>query len=68
MRDKTDEAYLTIAAVRERYSVSDATIDRWVRSKHFPAAIKVGGPHARRRWRLSDLVAWEKARIKEAAA
>ena len=56
-----EKTYLTSAAVRARYGVSDMTIWRWLRSTElgFPAPLRING---RRFWKLTQLEAWEASR------
>ncbi|QCO57389.1 helix-turn-helix domain-containing protein (plasmid) [Pseudorhodobacter turbinis] len=50
----TDDIYLTVEEVAERYRVSPATIWRWKRAGDFPRAVKVGPGCTR--WRLKDII------------
>lgn len=45
--------YLSDKELSERYSVSRATIWRWVKEGHFPAPIKIAANSTR--WKLSDI-------------
>ena len=57
------ECFLPAAQVKQRYSVTDMSIWRWLKddSLGFPQPIRIKG---RRFWRLADLRAWEDARTK----
>ena len=56
-----EDVYLPAASVRARYSVSFMSIHRWLRDPelNFPKPIYIG---RYRYWRLTDLIAWERAR------
>ncbi len=49
--------YLTLKDVIRRYSVSQATVYRWLANGEFPAGIKIG---ATRRWNIDDLLEFER--------
>jgi len=50
--------YLSDKQVADRYSVSRATIWRWVKAdKHFPSPVELSSGCTR--WRLADLQTWE---------
>jgi hypothetical protein len=53
--------------VLERYLICDRTLDRWTANSTlgFPRPILI---NKRRFWRVTDLVAWERARAKAGAA
>ncbi len=53
------EMFLTDRQIAERYSVSRATVWRWVKEKRLPAPARLGP--ATTRWRESDLKAFEQA-------
>lgn len=56
-RPNTDNFYLTVTQVAQRYEVSTDTIWRWARTGELPKGVKVG-PNATR-WRMSDLARHE---------
>ncbi|HKJ77740.1 MAG TPA: AlpA family phage regulatory protein [Gammaproteobacteria bacterium] len=56
------ERYLTDRQVATRYGVSRITPWRWARGGDFPAAVHLGPSTTR--WRLSDLLEWERSRQK----
>lgn len=59
MRAQATE-YLTAAEVMARFGVGRMWIERRTRDSAFPPPFKFGGRvSAVRRWRLSDLIAWE---------
>lgn len=58
------ETYLGIAKVEERYDVDRTTVWRWCRAGTFPRPLYLSGL---RRWRLSDLEAWERDRLETAS-
>ena len=65
MLDEHLITYLTSAQVRKRYGgVSDMALWRWLHdvSLGFPKPLRIQG---RRFWRLTDLVAWERAQTPE---
>ena len=52
--------FLTASQVLARYSAGRNWIERRTRDSGFPLPFKFGGRvSAVRRWRLSDLIAWE---------
>lgn len=51
--------YLTLKDVIRRYSVSQATVYRWLANGEFPSGIKIG---ATRRWNIEDLLEFEQGR------
>ena len=55
-----NRSYLTAPQVRERYSITDMTLWRWLNNRElgFPAPIKI---NRRRYFRESDLIDWERA-------
>lgn len=53
------EKFLTQQDVAERYKVTRISIWRWCKEGRLPQPVIVGGV---KRWRLSDLEAWEKQR------
>lgn len=58
---RVDDRYLSGPRVDERYDISPMTRSRWQRDPNldFPKPIVTNG---RKRWRLSDLENWERAR------
>jgi excisionase family DNA binding protein len=52
-----NEVYLTVDQLSQRYSVSRATIYRWVKEKKMPKPTKIVGSS---RWRLSTLTRCER--------
>jgi len=60
-----DERFLKIGEVVARYGVTRDAVLKWVRQGSFPNGVHFGRAH---RWPLSQLKAWEAARISEAAA
>jgi len=65
MLDEHLITYLTAAQVRQRYGgVSDMALWRWLRDEKlgFPRPLRI---QSRRFWRLTDLVAWERAQNPE---
>lgn len=61
-----DRRYLTIGQLCERYSCSRMWIERRLKAGvlPFPKPLKFGGATSARRWRLSEVEAWEVARAK----
>lgn len=61
MKPKPEVVFVTARAVRERLSVSDMTIWRWLKDErlNFPHPVYI---NKRRYWRASDLQAWEAER------
>lgn len=61
------ERWLSTASLSARLEVSGRTIDRWAkdRTRGFPAPVKF---NRHRRWRESDIVAWERACATQSAA
>ena len=57
------EKFLPAKAVWERYGIVPITLSRWLKDPdvEFPQPICIRGN--RRFWRLSDLEAWELARV-----
>ena len=49
--------YLTDKELSERYSVSRATIWRWVKESRLPSPVKIAANSTR--WRLSEIEEWE---------
>jgi predicted DNA-binding transcriptional regulator AlpA len=45
-------AFLTLADMRARYGISDATVDRWVAKGRLPQPVRFGRT---RRWRVADI-------------
>jgi len=62
----TQGTFLPAPKVRERYSVSDMSLWRWLNDPDlaFPKPIYIRG---RRFWRISDLEAWEISRAEAPA-
>lgn len=59
--DFGSEQFLTARDLADRYSVALSTVWRWPKENpEFPKPIRLGAGCTR--WRLSDLVAFEKAR------
>ncbi len=56
----SNNIFLSVDQVAERFSVSRDSIYRWKRSGDFPKAVKLGPGTTR--WRLSDLEDWEQTR------
>ena len=50
-------SYLSDKSIATRYSVSRATIWRWVREEKLPKPVKINGST---RWNSDDLLTWEK--------
>jgi len=61
------DTYLTAPQVLRRYSISDMSLHRWLKSPDlaFPRPIKI---NRRRYFREAELVAWERARAGKALA
>jgi prophage regulatory protein len=53
MADNNSTEWLTVEQVAHRFSVSSATIWRWVRERRFPDPIRIG-PRSTR-WRRADI-------------
>jgi prophage regulatory protein len=51
------EQFLTDRAVSARYAIARETVWRWAKDGRLPAPLKIQGTT---RWRLSDLMAYEK--------
>ena len=62
-----DDKLLPAPRVSARYGVTSMTLWRWLKNSTlaFPAPLRI---NARRYWRLTDLVAWERARGAEPSA
>ena len=54
---QTENPYLNVDQVAERYGVSTDSIWRWKRNGDFPAPVRVG-PNCTR-WRMADLLEHE---------
>ena len=52
-----EQSFLTVQATASRFSVSPATIWRWVRKGRFPAPVRLSDNCTR--WKTSDITAWE---------
>ena len=65
-----DRQYMTIGQLCKRYSCSRMWIERRLKAAvlPFPKPLKFGGPTSARRWRLSEVEAWEVARAKLSGA
>ena len=50
------KTYLTLKDVLRRYSISQATIYRWLNNGDFPQGIRIG---ATRRWNIEELIEFE---------
>jgi prophage regulatory protein len=50
----SENIYLSVTQVAERFGVSTDSIWRWKRKGEFPAAVRIGANCTR--WRLSDIV------------
>jgi predicted DNA-binding transcriptional regulator AlpA len=61
MRAVTEDRHLTVRDLADRYGVSVWTIYGWNKTGTGPRYIKPGGSLCR--YRLADVVAWEKTRI-----
>jgi prophage regulatory protein len=48
--------FLSVSKVANRYSVSSATVWRWVKENKLPKPVKLNGST---RWKIADLVAFE---------
>ena len=53
----SENLYLSVDQVAERFGVSKDTIWRWKRQDEFPRPVKLGGTTTR--WRLADIKEWE---------
>lgn len=58
IRAAVDERFLRDTDLAERWGVHRNTIWRWAREGNLPAPIAIGGS---KRWRLSEIVAFELA-------
>jgi predicted DNA-binding transcriptional regulator AlpA len=58
-----DPEYWTAGQIRERFQCSDMWIVRRMREHGFPAPIKFGGKTSARRWRVSEVLEWERSRV-----
>lgn len=52
--------YLSDRDLAARYGVSRGTIWRWVRTRRYPAPVRIG--EAVTRWRMDAVTEWEAAR------
>jgi predicted DNA-binding transcriptional regulator AlpA len=68
IRVSDDARYLTIGQVRERFSVSDMWVWRYMRQHGFPQPVQFGGPTSARHWLLADIENWERERAKKNSA
>lgn len=61
------ERWLSTSSLAARLEVSGRTIDRWAKegTRGFPAPVKF---NRHRRWRESDIIAWERACATQSAA
>lgn len=57
------DVYTTDVELARRYAVARVTIWRWAGNAEFPAPIRLG-PNCSR-WRMSDVLAWERSRLGE---
>ncbi|MBN9143706.1 MULTISPECIES: helix-turn-helix transcriptional regulator [unclassified Novosphingobium] len=64
MSQPTVERLLPIAQVREITGAGTSTIYRWMSQDRFPRPISV--TPGTRRWRESDLIAWQQAKFSTA--
>ena len=60
-----DEKFLTMRDIAARYQITRAAVNRWMKDGRFPLGCHIGRLH---RWPLSQLQAWEAARVAEATA
>jgi predicted DNA-binding transcriptional regulator AlpA len=51
-----DERFLSVADLAARYQVSEPTVHQWLYKRTAPRSLKIG---RYRRFRLSDVLAWE---------
>jgi predicted DNA-binding transcriptional regulator AlpA len=65
-RPSDNGSLLPARKVQERYDIADRTLDRWLESKalNFPRPVII---NKRRYWRIGELVAWERSRVKAAS-
>ena len=62
-RKEAEETFLTADQIMQRYRIARATVWRWVRENFdFPEPVKLSSGTSR--WRLSDLVAFDRSRTK----
>ena len=59
-QDLSQERLLPMGQMRERYSVSNRTIERWLEAEILPQPVRLG---QNRFWRLSDLERIERDRV-----
>jgi predicted DNA-binding transcriptional regulator AlpA len=61
-----DDAFTLIGDLLEHFRCSRMWIERKLKDETlpFPKAVKLGGATSARRWRRSDVLAWELARAK----
>lgn len=57
MTPSSECTYLSVEQVAARFGMSKDTIWRWRRTGEFPKPVRLGG--TTKRWRLSDIEAWE---------
>ena len=57
MTSYSENLYLSVDQVAQRFGVSKDSIWRWKRQDEFPRPVKLGGTTTR--WRLSDIEEWE---------
>jgi excisionase family DNA binding protein len=57
------EEFLSVKAIADRYDVPEQTVYAWLHKGTAPPSLKIG---RYRRFRLSDVLAWEAGRMKEA--
>jgi predicted DNA-binding transcriptional regulator AlpA len=58
-----DHTFLGVSELAARYDVPEPTVHAWLYEGTAPPSLKVG---KYRRFRLSDVLAWESERMKEA--
>jgi predicted DNA-binding transcriptional regulator AlpA len=58
-------SYLTTKQVRERFGgVSRMWLWRYMREHGFPQPVQFGGSRSVRRWKVAEIEAWERERVK----
>lgn len=57
------EKHLTVQDLAEREGVAVGTVYGWNRDRKGPKYIKFGAGGGRVRYRLTDVIAWEKAQL-----
>lgn len=62
-KGEADETFLAVDQIMQRYGIGRATVWRWVKlNSDFPEPVKLSSGTSR--WRLSDLVAFDRSRTK----